>query len=105
MKNRKLGATASYKNCGVTPSVDGIRIRGSASIMGTVGRELANFINPDLTWNPLAKGYRSAARRTRKPVASSFTVEMKPSDEETQKVGDMVVSDSEKVNITLRFVL
>nr|XP_034890281.1 uncharacterized protein LOC118030329 isoform X3 [Populus alba] len=68
-------------------------------MMSAVGLELTNFINPDLTWKTVTKGYRSAYRR--KPVVRSFTVETKLSDESARNADDMTVSDTEKHGVAV----
>eukprot|EP00258_Populus_trichocarpa_P039523 XP_024455542.1 uncharacterized protein LOC7493595 isoform X2 [Populus trichocarpa] len=68
-------------------------------MMSAVGLELTNFINPDLTWKTVTKGYRSASRR--KPVVRSFTVETKLSDESARNADDMTVSDTEKHGVAV----
>ncbi|CAK7338839.1 unnamed protein product [Dovyalis caffra] len=97
--SRKQGATASCKTLGGGSSVDGLGIFGSGSMMSAVGLELTNFINPDLTWKTVTKGYRSASRR--KPVVRSFNVESKVSDESARNVDDMTVSDTEKHGVAV----
>lgn len=97
--SREQGATASCKSCGGGPSVDGIGSVGSASMMSAVGLELTNFINPELTWKKVAKGFRSALRR--KPVVRSFAIGTKLSDEGVKNADDMTASDTEKVDIKL----
>ncbi|KAJ6738469.1 DENTIN SIALOPHOSPHOPROTEIN-LIKE PROTEIN [Salix koriyanagi] len=97
--SRNQGAIASCKTLSGGPSVDGLGIIGSGSMMSAVGLELTNFINPDLTWKKVTKGYRSASRR--KSVVRSFTVEAKVSDESSRTADDMTVSDTEKHGVAV----
>ncbi|OMO83991.1 hypothetical protein CCACVL1_11062, partial [Corchorus capsularis] len=98
VSSRKQEATASCKTCRGRPLVDGI---GSvpASMMSTVGLELTNFINPDLTWKKVSKGNRSGTRRTRKAGAKNLTIGMGLADKNTRKVEDGTVSESEKLGV------
>lgn len=96
VSSRKEGTTASCKTCGGRPPVDGIGSM-SASMISAKGLELTNFINPDLTWKTVSKGYRSSTRRSRKPIDRS-----PKSDADLQDKGeDTIVSESEKVDITV----
>lgn len=89
-------ATASCKTCGGITLVNGIETP-SASMMGTVGLELTNFINPELTWKTVAKGNRSATRRSRKPASKNSKMNSDQADKGARKTENPSVSESEKV--------
>lgn len=96
MSSRKEVTTASCKTCGGRPPVDGIGSM-SASMISAKGLELTNFINPDLTWKTVSKGYRSSTRRSRKPIDRS-----PKSDADLQDKGeDTIVSESEKLGVAV----
>uniref|UniRef100_A0A2P2MK75 RNA polymerase sigma factor sigA n=2 Tax=Rhizophora mucronata TaxID=61149 RepID=A0A2P2MK75_RHIMU len=99
--SRKQGATASCKTCGGRPSSDGIEVVGSASTMSTGGLELTKYINPDLTWKTVAKGYRSSLGRTRKAATRKPDVGVELSDEVSRKADAMSVSDNEKNGVAV----
>lgn len=80
------------------PSVDGMgSVSVSGNMMSTVGLELANFLNDDLSWKRVSKGSRSASRRVRKPV-------LEIADKTTRRADDTTVSESEKVDIANLFI-
>lgn len=61
-------------------------------MLSTMGLELINFINPELTWNTVSKGSRSASRRSRKLVIQSSKVGVElagssPKHVESEKLG------------------
>lgn len=87
--NRSFAGSSRYFVVG-RPSV-------SASMMSTVGLELANFLNADLSWKRVSKGSRSAPRRPRKPV-------LEIADKTTRRTDDTTVSESEKVDIANLFI-
>lgn len=100
----KQEATATCKTCSVEPLVDGI---GSIPkrMISTAGLELTNFINPDLTWKTVAKGNRSATRRTRKPGGRFLNMGADITDNNVcKRAEDTAVSESEKVTIVALFV-
>lgn len=67
-------------------------------MLSTMGLELINFINPELTWNTVSKGSRSASRRSRKLVIRS-------SKEGVELAGNCPKHvESEKVNVVLWFI-
>ena len=94
--SREHIAKASCKTCGGIPLVNGIG-SPSASMMGTVGLELTNFINPELTWKTVAKGNRSASRRSRKPASRNSKMGAGQADKSPKKTENGSVSESEKV--------
>ncbi|XP_022738864.1 uncharacterized protein LOC111291412 [Durio zibethinus] len=98
VSSSKQEATASCKTCSGRPLVDGI---GSVSsgMMSTVGLELTNFINPNLTWKTVSKGNRSGTRRTRKPGVKSLTIGMGLLDKNGKMSEDVTVSESEKLGV------
>ncbi|KAK2653968.1 hypothetical protein Ddye_013824 [Dipteronia dyeriana] len=63
----------------------------------TVGLELTNFLNPDLTWKKVSKGYR----RNRKPVAKFLTAGLELADKSPRRAEDATVSDSEKLGVAV----
>ncbi|CAN1267518.1 hypothetical protein LINPERPRIM_LOCUS12839 [Linum perenne] len=69
--------------------------------MSTVSLELKNFINPELTWKAVAKGYRSSSRRTRKHGLRNFTVGQELLLQESKKVEDGTASDTEKHGVAI----
>ncbi|CAK9185063.1 unnamed protein product [Ilex paraguariensis] len=84
------------KTCGGRPFV---HRRGpvSASMLSTVGLELKNFIDPDLSWKTLTKG-----RRSRKPAAGrSFNVGAKLGNKSAKRVWGSSVSESEKLCVAV----
>ena len=89
-------ATASCKTCGGISLVNGIG-SPSTSMMGTVGLELTNFINPELTWKTVAKGNRSASRRSRKPKSKNSKMSADQADKGPRNTDNSSVSESEKV--------
>lgn len=108
-KNATLGAsrtvakTASCKTIRGRDPVDGI---GSIprSMISTKGLELTNFINPDLTWKTVSKGYRSATRRSRKQLDRSPKSDADLPDKGTESPSEITVSESEKVDIFLHIL-
>lgn len=98
MSGGKQGATAACKTCRGRPLVDGIRPL-SAGMTSTVGLELTNFLNPDLTWKKVSKGNRSATRRNRKPGTKFLTAGVELAGKSVQRSEETTVSDSEKVII------
>lgn len=97
-QSRACTATASCKTCGGEPSVNGIG-SPSASMMGAVGLELTNFINPELTWKTVAKGNRSSTRRSRKPASRNTKMGVGQADKSANKTENPSVSESEKVTL------
>ncbi|KAK4838161.1 hypothetical protein QYF36_011551 [Acer negundo] len=95
----KQGATAACKTCRGRPLVDGIRpsSAGMTGMTSTVGLELTNFLNPDLTWKKVSKGYR----RNRKPVAKFLTAGVELADKSPRRAEDTTVSDSEKLGVAV----
>uniref|UniRef100_A0A5B6YFQ8 Uncharacterized protein n=1 Tax=Davidia involucrata TaxID=16924 RepID=A0A5B6YFQ8_DAVIN len=98
-RKRKLVAKAPCNTCG-RPLVDGIRPL-SASMLSTVGLELMNFINPDLTWKTVTKGYRSAPRRSRRPASRRLNVGVQLDDRRPKRVDESSVSESEKLGVAV----
>ncbi|KAH9677635.1 Dentin sialophosphoprotein-like protein [Citrus sinensis] len=97
----KQEATATCKTCCVEPLVDGI---GSVPkrMMSTAGLELTNFINPDLTWKKVAKGNRSATRRTRKPGGRNLIMGAEVTENNVcKRAEDTTVSESEKLGVAV----
>ncbi|XP_031275096.1 uncharacterized protein LOC116133545 [Pistacia vera] len=70
-------------------------------MMSTVGLELTNFLNPDLTWKTVAKGNRSATRRTRKPFVRNFTAGVELADKSPKRAENGTVSESEKLGVAV----
>lgn len=73
------------------------QVSSRTCMMSTVGLELANSLNADLSWKRVSKGYRSAPRRARKPV-------LEIADKTTRRADDTIVSESEKVDIANLFI-
>ncbi|CAL1404889.1 unnamed protein product [Linum trigynum] len=69
--------------------------------MSTIGLELMNYINPDLTWKTVAKGYRSSSRRTRKNVLRNFAVGEELVHQGLRKVDEGTASDTEKHGVAI----
>lgn len=70
-------------------------------MMGTVGLELTNFINPELTWKTVAKGNRSASRRSRKPASRNSKMGAGQADRSPKKTENGSVSESEKLGVAV----
>lgn len=68
-------------------------------MMNTVRVELTEAISTNLNWK-ISKGYRSAPRRSRKPVDRSQKLEEKSA----RSPSETTVSESEKVNIAQLFL-
>ncbi|KAL7003468.1 hypothetical protein U1Q18_004622 [Sarracenia purpurea var. burkii] len=71
----------------------------SASMLKTDNLELANSIDPELTWKTVTKGFRSAPRRPRKP-SGSLNMGVNQDDNNT-KMGESLISDSEKFGVAV----
>lgn len=89
--------TASCKTCGGRSPVDGI-VSISASMISAKGLELTNFINPDLMWKTVSKGYRRSTRRSRKPIDRSPKSDADLTDKGAESPSETTVSESEKVD-------
>uniref|UniRef100_A0A5B6YGE3 Dentin sialophosphoprotein n=1 Tax=Davidia involucrata TaxID=16924 RepID=A0A5B6YGE3_DAVIN len=98
-RKRKQVAKASCNACG-RPLVDGVGPL-PASMLSTVGLEDTNFINPDLTWKTVTKGYRSAPRRPRRRASRSLNVGVQLDDKSPKRVEDLLVSESEKLGVAV----
>lgn len=71
-------------------------------MISTAGLELTNFINPDLTWKTVAKGNRSATRRTRKPGGRFLNMGADITDNNVcKRAEDTAVSESEKLGVAV----
>ncbi|XP_062120346.1 uncharacterized protein LOC133834684 [Humulus lupulus] len=64
------------------------------------GLEPTNFINPDLTWKTVSKGYRRSSRRSRKPVDRSPKSDAE-TDKGTESPSETTVSESEKLGVAV----
>ncbi|KAF7138865.1 hypothetical protein RHSIM_Rhsim07G0129200 [Rhododendron simsii] len=85
------------KTCG-RPSIGGMG-HSSASILDTCNLERTNFMDPELTWKTVKKGFRSSSRRSRKPVRT-MNVVMQQFDKSSKR-GKPSVSESEKLGVAV----
>lgn len=89
-KRNQPAEGSSCKTCGGRYLVDGIGPI-SGSMLGTVGLEVANSVNTELSWKTVTKG-----KRSRKQVARSLNGRPKLANKSPKRVGDFSGSDSDK---------
>ncbi|KAJ6849628.1 uncharacterized protein M6B38_267940 [Iris pallida] len=94
------------KSCGGRLSIDGPGAQ-SVSMLSTIGLERPRLIDPQLTWKTASNGRQRAVRRARtsftcanimKAPARSLKVS---EDNGAKSTGDMTVSESEKVGVSI----
>lgn len=59
--------------------------------------ELTNYIDSELTWKTVSKGYRRSTRRSRKLIDTSSKFDGDLANRETEDMSETTVSESEKV--------
>lgn len=90
------------KTCG-RPSIEGMG-HSSANMLDTCNLERTNFMDPELTWKTVKKGFRSSSRRSRKPARTLNVVV--PQVDKSSKRGKPSVSESEMVYFpTLQIIM
>lgn len=88
---RNQPGEGSCKTCGGSFLVDGVGPI-SGTMLGTVGLEVTNSVNTELSWKTAAKG-----KRSRKPAARNSSGRPKLASKSPKRVGDFSGSDSDKV--------
>ncbi|XP_028067266.1 uncharacterized protein LOC114270070 isoform X1 [Camellia sinensis] len=96
-RKRKQVVRISCKTCG-RPLADALG-PASASMLNTVGLQNTNFIDTKLSWKTVAKGSRSASRRSRKRT-TSLNMGMQLDDKGTKRE-ESSVSESEKLGVAV----
>ncbi|XP_058224301.1 uncharacterized protein LOC131333674 isoform X2 [Rhododendron vialii] len=85
------------KTCGRS-SIEGMG-HSCANMLDTSNLERTNFMDPELTWKTVKKGFRSSSRRSRKP-ARTLNVVVQQVDKSSKR-GKPSVSESEKLGVAV----
>ncbi|KAI8564865.1 hypothetical protein RHMOL_Rhmol03G0215900 [Rhododendron molle] len=85
------------KTCG-RPSIEGIG-HSFVNKLGTSNLELTDYMNPQLTWKTVKKGFRSSSRRSRKP-ARTLNVGVQQVDKSSKREKPSV-AESEKLGVAV----
>ncbi|KAM2030969.1 hypothetical protein FF2_041532 [Malus domestica] len=99
VQSGKKVRTASCRTCGDRQTVDGSKSL-CQGMMNTVRVELTKSISPYLNWK-VSKGYRSASRRSRKPVDKSKKMGAELAEKSARSASETSVSDSEKLGVAV----